>query len=78
MTDAMKSTVMSGTPRHNSMKATDIALMIGMSERRPSASRIPSGRAATMPTAERTSVSVRPPQRLVSTCSRPKAPPESR
>ena len=41
ITEAMKSTVTSGTPRISSMKAMQSARMIGRSERRPSASSMP-------------------------------------
>src|ERR687883_402950 len=40
---AMNSTVMSGTPRTNSMKITENTRMIGSRERRPSAKRMPDG-----------------------------------
>ena len=35
MTEDMKSTVISGTPRQNSMKITETSLTIGMSDHRP-------------------------------------------
>ena len=50
ITEAMNSTEMSGTPRHSSMKTTHMVRMTGISERRPSASNMPMGSAATMPT----------------------------
>ncbi len=50
MTLAMNSTVISGTPRHSSMKAMQKVRTIGIFERRPRASRMPSGSEATMPT----------------------------
>lgn len=71
---AMKSTVMSGTPRQNSMKMTLNSLTSGSFERRPSARRIPSGRETTIPTIEMTNVTIMPPHRLVATLGRPKAP----
>ena len=43
MTLAMNSTVISGTPRTTSMKMTETSLTTGIFERRPSASRMPSG-----------------------------------
>jgi len=46
MIEAMNSTVISGTPRTSSMYAIDTERMIGSCERRPSASRTPSGRPA--------------------------------
>ena len=45
----MNSTVMSGTPRTNSMNATETHLTAGSSERRPNASSTPSGSENTMP-----------------------------
>ena len=47
---AMNSTVTSGTPRTVSMKMTESSLIAGIFERRPSASRMPSGSETTMPT----------------------------
>ena len=47
---AMNRTVMNGTPRTNSMKRTLAARTTGRRERRPSASRTPSGSEKTMPT----------------------------
>ncbi len=61
ITDDMNSTVISGTPRQNSMKVTQRTRMAGMSERRPSASRMPKGKAPAMPTAAITTVSIKPP-----------------
>ena len=46
----MNSTVISGTPRTNSMKITENSFTAGMFERRPSASRMPIGSENTMPT----------------------------
>ena len=46
ITEAMNSTVISGTPRTNSMKPTETQRTIGIFERRPSASRMPSGNGA--------------------------------
>ena len=46
----MNRTVMNGTPRTNSMKRTLANLTTGICERRPSASRTPSGSEKTMPT----------------------------
>ena len=67
MTLAMKSTVISGTPRQASMKITEKVLTIGIFDRRPSASRMPSGREATMPVIATTSVTSKPPHCDVST-----------
>ncbi len=66
MTDAMKRTVINGTPRQSSMKATQMALMIGILERRPSASTMPIGSEATIPTTAITRVRNRPPHSGVS------------
>ena len=74
----MNSTVISGTPRTNSMKPTDTQRTIGMLERRPSASTMPSGNEPAMPTVATTSVTSRPPHSDVSTCGRPNTPPTSR
>ena len=46
---ATSSRVISGTPRMNSMKPTQSVLTMSMSERRPSASRMPSGSEKAMP-----------------------------
>jgi hypothetical protein len=73
ITLAMKSTVMSGTPRQSSTKAIDAQRMIGSLERRPRASNTPSGREATMPVTATTRVTMRPPQLEVSTGARPKS-----
>ena len=43
ITLAMNSTVISGTPRTNSMKTVDTSRTVGIGERRPSASTMPSG-----------------------------------
>ena len=68
---AMNSTVMSGTPRTNSMKITENMRMIGSRDRRPSARMTPSGSENTMPTVETTMVTRMPPQSEVGTCSIP-------
>ena len=78
MTADMKSTVSSGTPRHSSMKPIERDLMTGSSERRPSASRMPSGSAPATVTKEMMTSSISPPHRLVSTKGRPGTPPTSR
>ena len=59
---AMNSTVISGTPR-TELDEDDArtACTTGIFERRPSASRMPSGSDATMPTTATTSVTSRPP-----------------
>ena len=73
ITEAMNSTVTRGTPRTSSMNETHSDLTTGMVERRPSASTMPIGNEATMPTIEISRVRNSPPQRLVSTrgCSGP-------
>ena len=79
MTLAMNSTVISGTPRTElDEDDADSILTIGIFERRPSASTMPSGSDTTMPTKDSDSVTSRPPQRAVSTCGRPNTPPTSR
>ena len=69
----MNSTVISGTPRQTSMKITENSRTMGMRERRPSASRMPSGSEAAMPVTETTSVTSSPPQFEVSTGTSPKS-----
>ena len=71
----MNSIVISGTPRMISMKAMQMDLMIGMSDWRPSASKIASGNENTMPVTAMISVTGRPPHMSVSTRRRPKMPP---
>ncbi len=78
ITEDMNSTVISGTPRQNSMKVTQITRIAGMSERRPSARITPSGSAPAIPTVAMTSVSISPPHWLVATSAMPKIPPCSR
>ena len=73
MAFAMISTVMSGTPRTTSMKATDRKRTTGRRDRRPSASRMPSGSDSTIPTVETTTVTSRPPQSAVETFSSPQS-----
>ena len=63
----MNSTVISGTPRTNSMKTVEASRTVGMSERRPSASRMPIGSEQTMPTEATTMVTSTPPHSTVST-----------
>ena len=71
ITLAMNRTVISGTPRTISMKITARIFTAGMDERRPSASRMPSGSETTIPTLATTTVISMPPQREVSTISNP-------
>ena len=73
ITLAMNSTVISGTPRTNSMNTVDTSRTVGMSERRPSASRMPSGSDTTMPTEATTMVTSTPPHSTVSTTAKPMA-----
>ncbi|MCY1435260.1 hypothetical protein D9M71_513490 [compost metagenome] len=75
ITEDMNSTVINGTPRQNSMVVTQMTLIAGIFERRPSASRMPSGSAPAMPTAAITTVSISPPHWLVDTVSMPRNPP---
>ena len=58
---ATKSSVISGTPRMNSMNATENIRTIGMRERRPSASTMPMGSESTMPTSPAIRLSMKPP-----------------
>ena len=75
MTEDMNNTVISGTPRQNSIKTTDADLAIGIEERLPRARIMPMGRAQNMPMVARIRVSIRPPHLWVSTTGRPNAPP---
>ena len=67
MVFAMISTVISGTPRTNSMKITEASRTIGSFERRPSARRTPNGSENTMPTVATRSVTRMPPHSAVGT-----------
>ncbi|MNT72362.1 hypothetical protein D3C72_2109530 [compost metagenome] len=60
------------------MKNVQSILITGMVDRRPSASRMPSGSDTAMPTNDSTSVTIRPPQSGVSTKVNPNQPPGSR
>ena len=71
ITLAMNSTVISGTPRTNSMNRVENNRTVGISERRPSASRMPSGSDTTMPTEATTMVTSTPPHSTVSTTGKP-------
>jgi hypothetical protein len=68
----MNRTVISGTPRTNSMKITENSLTSGMFERRPSASTTPIGSENTMPMADTTTFTSMPPHNVVGTWDRPK------
>ncbi len=68
---ATRSSVISGTPRMNSMKPTEIALTMNMSERRPRASRMPSGSEKAMPVMPMVIDSMKPPKSLETTGVRP-------
>ena len=61
MTLAINKTVISGTPRQNSINAMDIIRIMGSSERRPSASKMPNGKETTMPVTAITNVTNKPP-----------------
>jgi hypothetical protein len=78
ITEAMNSTVISGTARTSSMKPTQSMRTTGISERRPSARSTPIGSEATIPTPEMTRVRNSPPQSEVRTTGRPNAPPWNR
>ena len=69
---AMNSTVISGTPRTNSMKITLAMRTIGRRDRRPSASRTPPGSENTMPTVETSRLTKTPPHRSVEIFGRPR------
>ena len=73
ITEAMNSTVIRGTPRQNSMKIVHKRRATGISDRRPRAKIIPSGKEATIPVTATTNVISSPPQSRVSTGSRPKS-----
>ena len=73
-TTATNSSVISGTPRKPSMNATDSARTSGSCERRPSASRTPSGSDRAMPASPATRFSMKPPKRSVGMASSPKPP----
>ena len=75
MTEAMNKTVINGTPRQNSIKMIDKLLAIGISERLPSANKMPKGSEATMAVVATTNVIRRPPQSLVSTLINPESKP---
>ena len=74
MVDATNNSVISGTPRMNSMKATQTIRSAGKCDIRPSANAIPSGREKTIPVTPMTRVNMMPPNRLVGTGSRPIPP----
>ena len=74
---ATKSSVISGTPRMNSMNPTENTRTIGIRERRPSASRMPMGSESTIPVMPAMRLSMKPPNWSVRTTSRPR-PPTSR
>jgi hypothetical protein len=63
----MKRTEINGTPRINSMKPMESQRTNSISDRRPSASRIESGKANPMPKVAIKRVNVKPPQRSFST-----------
>ena len=74
---ATKSSVISGTPRMNSMKPSENQRTMGMRERRPSARTMPMGSESTIPVMPATRLSMKPPNWSVVTPWRPK-PPTSR
>ena len=75
ITDAINRIVISGVPRQNSMYVTDNALTIGISERLPSASKIPKGNARIIPTNAKAKVRRKPPHWVVFETGIPKKPP---
>ncbi|MNT51073.1 hypothetical protein D3C72_1880230 [compost metagenome] len=54
------------------MKVTHTTFTAGMFERRPNASKMPNGKAPTIPTVAITNVSINPPHLLVGTVSSPR------
>ena len=72
MVFAMISTVISGTPRTNSMKITEASRTTGSFERRPSARSTPNGSENTMPTVATRSETRMPPHSAVGTSSMPR------
>ncbi len=73
----MNSTVSSGTPRHSSMNPILSVRTMPRRERRPSASRMPSGSEPTTVVNEMMKSSISPPQSFVSTKRSPAIPPTS-
>tara|TARA_B100002051_G_scaffold121276_1_gene115484 strand:+ start:295 stop:564 length:270 start_codon:yes stop_codon:yes gene_type:complete len=76
ITDDINNTVIRGTPLQNSIKPTEIYLMVGKEDLLPSAKNIPTGKQKIKQKNETINVNDKPPQAPVSTHSRPKAPPE--
>tara|TARA_B000000565_G_scaffold250583_1_gene223290 strand:- start:47 stop:271 length:225 start_codon:yes stop_codon:yes gene_type:complete len=74
----MNNTVISGTPRQNSMKPTEIYLNVGNEDRLPKANIMPKGKQKIKQKKETINVKDRPPHAPVSTHSKPKAPPDIR
>ena len=69
--DATNNSVMSGTPRMNSIKQTHTPLRIGRSDWRPSASSIPIGRDSAIPVTPIKTASIKPPNLSDSIASDP-------
>ncbi len=75
ITDAINRTEIRGTPLISSMKPTQSILTTGISDRRPKARTMPSGKATNIETDAKTRVRNNPPHSDVSTTSNPKYPP---
>src|SRR6056300_192898 len=78
MTEPMKNSDSTGTPRKNSIKVTETDRINGMSERRPSAQRKLNGKATTMLAVAIKTFKLKPPQRSVLTISKPNRRPSKR
>ena len=76
MTEDINKTVIKGTPLQNSIKPTEIYLIVGKSDLLPRAKNIPTGKQKIKQKKETINVNDKPPQAPVSTQTRPKAPPE--
>ena len=76
ITADIKSTVIKGTPLHNSINPTDEYLITGKSDLLPKAKNIPIGKQSIRANADTIKVKDKPPQAPVSTYSNPNSPPE--
>ena len=75
MKEAMNSTEMSGTPRISSTYSTQMVRMPAILDCRPRATKMASGKAISRLTVDSMTVRGKPPQREVSTGTKPKRPP---
>ena len=76
ITDDINNTVINGTPLQNSIKPTEIYLIVGSSDLLPNAKNIPTGKQKIKQKKETIKVKDKPPHAPVSTHSRPNAPQE--